>query len=387
MKCPKCGTESDWGNFCEKCGSPLPQESRQDFVPAPGVPCNPIFISRGDGGVPEEPGVEVRDGTGLFWITYFLGYWGIHHLVLAFQKGAEEKRSRFVLNAEGLITGLLVIIDIALIVLCFVKPDLFGLGMTIGLALGICVVLNVLVIAHMIRQAYGKVYNYTHTIRYRAEEWKKCVAIVHAILGGVALLSISVFSVLLGPKLFDIKELNDAQSDAADVAPLIYEWGEQQYAYIEEKGRFGSFDEIGFVYGNELGWRVISLQSDRRPDYAGILFESKDSLGECPAGVSLIMGITLGDSGTASNSCMIEMTDRKTDELVDISYRDRQKCELVFSDFLNLCVDRNAIYINLSGEHLPNPQAEAEPAPSANELPEWGAEEKPGPSGGPEFLY
>ena len=322
------------------------------------VLCNPVFIApppKED--VPEEPGVVAHDGVLLYWMTLFFSMFYVPFFILALHRGPGKAKIR--LSIEGALAVLFVTLYWVGFIAGIVKQstELWIAAVVVSWAV------NIYIIVHLFRQSYGRIYNYAHTVHYRAAAWKKIVSIVLLCLNAFGLLMTGILVAVVYPKFSAFVD----KAKAAAALPIFYDWQDAQDAYFAEHGQYGTQEQIGFIYSSDLMFEIKSTGGDEKsPKAASLSLKLLQPVSDCPANTVLVWGknANLSESGEVLEFCGIGMVNSERTDFVAMDPEVRHSCEMAFSGFLTYCANKDATYGDLAtDETYSNPMA----TPSQNQ--------------------
>ena len=209
-------------------------------------------------------------GTLLFWVTLLFGSTGIQHFMLA-KTGALDKKSRFIFNWEGAASISFAILGLFLVVLTG-SADVGCL---------FWIILSVAAIVHAWRHAFGKICNYSGTVRYMGQKWKKVVCIVDAAL--------ILISVVCGIVFSSVAPSASAKAELSQIPLVEGEWVKLQEANAVQTKKVGDFATIGFSAASSEKIAFFEIPAGKRKDARGIGALLLEPMHKCPSQMVLAM--------------------------------------------------------------------------------------------------
>lgn len=325
MNCPKCGKEIPEGAaFCAGCGAPKPEPevptAAKEAQATTPVKKKPPKEKPAAEELPKEEGVTWHKGTLLFWMTVFFGFANVHHFLLAKTGGPFNKNSRFVLDWEGFATLAFAMLGLSLVYIT-------GIAM-IGIIF--VMILSIAGIVHQWRQAFGKIYNYDHTLHYMGQKWKKVICIVEASLFVVSLILVIILATML-PKM-------QAKSQLSAMPVAIGTWTHLQEAYVAETGKTGSFTKIGYTPLESVDFSFFDIPSGKRTDIRGIGAMLSHPMHKCPENATFVTTIQADPRNyNAKKFCWLGLWEPASESYREFTGKEAENCLSLVPSFMNLC--------------------------------------------------
>ena len=321
MICSKCGKEITPGNlFCVGCGTPVQQEPVNTTPKAEPLKVKEEPVKPAEPKQSVEDGVAWHKGTLVFWMTVLFGYTNVHHFLLAKTGGPLNKKSRFVLNWEGLATFAFAMLGLSLV---------YMTGYAI-IGIAFATVLAIASIVHAWRHAFGKIYSYDHTLHLMGQKWKKVVCIVEAALILISLVLVIVLITLM-PKM-------NAKSALSVIPVAEASWINMQDAYAVESGKAGDFTAIGYSAPSDENIDFFDVPATKRKDVRAIAAILRSPMHTCPAKTTFAVSVQVDPrNGKTQKFCWFGLRNAETGDLEEMPAELGGECLSLIPNWKNMC--------------------------------------------------